>query len=375
MRRLFLLGVLAAALLALLPPPPPIGAQMATTERLQAPGFWPTKGSPARSEFLGSAACAVCHAARVTSQATTAMARTASAAAQSEVLRARPHLRLQMGPYAYEIKTDAGQSVYAVSDGTHTGRTPLGWAFGVGKVGQTFLFEREGRMHETHASYFEGPQALGLTPGRAGRFAPRTVAEAEARPLGEGEARRCFGCHTTASTTDGRFSPRDLVPGVTCEACHGPGRKHVEALEQGRVAEGRAQILHPGKFDPVDAVDFCGACHATWWDVKLAGEPGVAALRSQPHRLQSSACWKKKPDARLTCTACHDPHAPLVREPASYDARCLACHVSAGAPATPEKPGRHCPKATAQCTTCHMPKYEVQEMHAAFTDHRIRQPR
>ena len=146
----------------------------------------------------------------------------------------------------------------------------------------------------------------------------------------------------------------------------------MEALELGKLDEARAQVLRPGRLDAVDSVDFCGACHATWWDVKLAGEPGVAALRSQPHRLQSSACWKKKPDARLTCTACHDPHAPLVREAASYDARCLACHVRAGAQPTTDQPGHACPKASAGCTTCHMPKYEVKEMHAAFTDHRIR---
>jgi hypothetical protein len=361
-----------ATALALVPPPPPIGAQMATAERLQAPGWWPTKGTAARRDFLGSAACAVCHAAKVTSQATTSMARTAAAAAQSDVLKARPHLRIRLGNYDYDVQTDAHQSLYTVSDAARTLRAPLGWAFGVGKVGQTFLFFREGRMHEAHASYFEAPKGLGLTPGRVGRFTPRTVEEAAARPLDDAEARRCFGCHTTASTTEGRFTPQDLTPGVTCEACHGPRRAHVEALQQGRPNEARTKVLRPSPRDPVDSVDFCGACHATWWDVKLAGEPGVAALRSQPHRLQSSACWQKKPDARLTCTACHDPHAPLVREARSYDARCLSCHVSAGAPVTAEKPGRQCPKASAECTTCHMPKYEVKEMHAAFTDHRIR---
>jgi hypothetical protein len=364
--------VVFAVGVALVPPPPPIGAQMATAERLQAPGFWPTKGTAARRDFLGSPACAACHAAKVTSQATTSMARTGAAAAQSEVLKAYPHLRIRLGDYHYDVRTDAHQSLYTVSDAARSQRAPLGWAFGVGKVGQTFLFERAGRMHEAHASYFDGPKGLGLTPGRVGRFAPRTLEEAAARPLDDEEARRCFGCHTTASSTEGRFTPKDLMPGVTCEACHGPGRAHVEALESGRVKEALTTVFRPSQLESVDSVDFCGACHATWWDVKLAGEPGVAALRSQPHRLQSSACWKSSPDKRLTCTACHDPHTPLVREAKPYDERCLACHVSAGAPITADKPGRSCPKATAECTTCHMPKYEVKEMHAAFTDHRIR---
>lgn len=239
-------------------------------------------------------------------------------------------------------------------------------------MGQTFLFEKDGRMHEAHASFFDAPQGLDLTTGRAARFAPRTLEEASARPLDAAEAQRCFGCHTTASSTEGRFTPADLTPGVTCEACHGPARAHVEALKKGQLKEAKAAILRPSQLAPAHAIDLCGACHATWWNVKLAGEPGLAALRSQPHRLQSSECWKKKPDARLTCTACHNPHEPLVREAKSYDARCLACHVSGGAKATAEKPGHACPKATEQCTTCHMPKYEVKEMHSAITDHLIR---
>jgi hypothetical protein len=75
--------------------------------------------------------------------------------------------------------------------------------------------------------------------------------------------------------------------------------------------------------------------------------------------------------------ACHDPHVPLVREAASYDARCLSCHVpaaSGAAPAKPtnDRPGRACPVARESCVTCHMPKYEAPGMHHEFTDHRIR---
>ena len=97
-----------------------------------------------------------------------------------------------------------------------------------------------------------------------------------------------------------------------------------------RSASGRrwTRSSNPARLDPAGSVDFCGACHATFWDVKLAGEQGVAALRSQPNRLQSSKCWGDG-DARITCVACHDPHEPLVREAASYDSRCLSCHVRA----------------------------------------------
>src|SRR5262249_9394020 len=134
---------------------------------------------------------------------------------------------------------------------------------------------------------------------------------------------------------------------------------------------GRAQILNPARLEPADSVDFCGACHATFWDVTLADQKGIPALRSQPFRLASSRCWDAR-DPRTTCVECHNPHRPLVRDPLAYDARCLACHVAAGAQPTADRRGRACTVATTGCTTCHMPKYEVPELHHAFTDHLIR---
>ncbi len=70
--------------------------------------------------------------------------------------------------------------------------------------------------------------------------------------------------------------------------------------------------------------------------------------------------------------ACHDPHQPLVHEPSAYDSKCLACHG-----VRTESTGTHvaktvCKVANSNCVTCHMPKYELLELHAVFTDHDIR---
>jgi hypothetical protein len=142
-------------------------------------------------------------------------------------------------------------------------------------------------------------------------------------------------------------------------------------MRQRRSAEGTRAILNPAKMDPADSVDFCGACHATFWDVKLADEKGIAALRSQPYRLLSSRCWNGG-DARITCVACHNPHQPLVQDAAAYDARCSTCHVKAGDAPTRERPAPACKVGKTGCATCHMPKYEVPDMHHSFTDHFIR---
>jgi RNA polymerase sigma factor (sigma-70 family) len=164
----------------------------------------------------------------------------------------------------------------------------------------------------------------------------------------------------------------DIRPGAARALAH-----RAKAALQKKLGPALEAILNPAKLDPAASVDFCGACHATFWDVKLANEQGIAALRSQPNRLQSSRCWGAG-DARLTCVACHDPHVPLVREAASYDTRCLSCHVQAAASSTtparttPDHPGRACPVARESCVTCHMPKYDAPGMHHEFTDHWIR---
>jgi hypothetical protein len=360
------IGILAAALLTSIT----AGGQMATSDRLDGPGWWPTKGMPLRGDDIGAAACGACHAAQFATQPATSMARTAARAESSDVLRARTRLAFTLEPYIYEIVTTGQQSFYSVRDAARHSSVPLAWAFGAGKVGQSFLFQAGGAFREARVSYYDSIHALDFTPARA-IVSPRTVDEAMGRPVADAELRRCFGCHTTASVVAGQFDPSHAVPGITCEGCHGPGRRHVDAMKQRRPEEGTRHILNPASLEPADSVDFCGACHSTFWDVKLAGEKGSAAMRSQPFRLLSSRCWNAG-DARITCVACHNPHAPLVRDPLAYDVRCPACHVARGASVTREHPGRACPVAEARCVTCHMPKYELPEMHHEFTDHLIR---
>jgi hypothetical protein len=344
--------------------------QMATADRIKDPGWWPTKGTAPRSDYVGAAACRECHPAQWASQPATSMARTAMRADQSDVLRASPRLTFDNAGYAYAIVSDTTRSLYTVAKNEQSSSAPLTWAFGDGKVGQSYLFERDGAFYEARVSYYQSVHGLGFTPSRA-LAAPRGIDEAMARRLDEAEVRRCFACHTTAPTAGGRFDASSALPGITCEACHGPGRRHAEVMKQPRSVSGDAPLLNPANLRAEESVDFCGACHATFWDVIQAGETGIAAMRSQPYRLRASRCWTQG-DARLTCTACHDAHRPLERGARAYDDRCLSCHVSAGAEPSREHPGRACPVGAASCAGCHMPKFDVPEMKHQFTDHRIR---
>jgi len=378
---------------------------LSTASRLHSPGWWPTKGDAARDSFVGTATCAKCHAAKVASQQKHAMARAAVPAADAGILRQHDHLSFRLGPYREQIVTKAGMSLLTVTanDSKPPLSTNLLWAFGAGHLGQTYVYEKNGGYYESHLSFFSSTQDLNITPGQS-LATPRTREEAAGRRMPPAETRACFACHTTASVTNNQLDLNNAVPGVTCEACHGPGASHVIAMNSGQPEPGAQLIMNPSRLDPVASVDFCGACHRTWQDVVTNIGLGALNLRFAPYRLENSKCWSK-PDARLTCVACHDPHQPLEHDPAAYDSKCLQCHLNQPGTKTAadlkdlnhpdsdhpdsdhrdtvhpdlvhpdlDHPGVACPVSTKTCTTCHMPKIESSLQHSTFTDHWISKP-
>ncbi|HEV3039067.1 MAG TPA: multiheme c-type cytochrome [Candidatus Angelobacter sp.] len=343
---------------------------LATEDRVKSAGWWPTQGRPSADEYAGSQVCGSCHGSKLETQQSTPMARAAAKAGNAEVLKNHQHLFRSPG-YSYEIASAGNGSIYAVSDGTSSIVQSLSWAFGLGVVGQTYIFEKEGIFYESRVSYYPAVEGLDLTLGHHPPL-PNQLGNAPGRAISSTETRLCFGCHTTASTTNNQFDLTHVVPGVGCEACHGPGAKHVAAMREGHIAQGVKLTLNPARLTPVDSVDFCGACHRTTWDVRLGDMAGIATVRFQPYRLEKSRCWGKG-DARLTCISCHDPHLPLTQDEAAYDQRCLSCHLAKpGLKITREHPGAACPVSTSKCVSCHMPKYELPGFHGKFTDHWIR---
>ncbi len=369
------------------------GNSKSTFERTAARGWWPTKGDHTRDEYVGSVVCAECHDSNVSDMQGSAMAHAASRASEAESLRKAP-LDFQIGAYRYRISDRDGKKVLRISKGAAAESANLLWAFGMGRIAQTYIYEEKGNFYEGHVSFYTGPQALDVTPGHP-RTEPPNLEEGLGRLVPVGETRRCFGCHTTASTTKSGFNTRTLFPGVTCEACHGPGAKHVAAMKTGDVDLGLSAIFNPARLNPVDSVDFCGACHRTVQDV-LADSPvkiGSLNVRFQPYRLENSRCWKEgKGEGRITCLSCHDPHHALQQDPASYDAKCRQCHDAAGGASAKDAEkgvsegadssvhhnvhGREqrsaCPVGVKLCVTCHMPRFKNAAMHATFTDHWIR---
>ena len=320
--------------------------QLSTDDHLAEPGFWPTQSQPSRDGFTGPGACASCHASKAATQKETPMARNLMPATAAEILRSQPALTFSAGDFKFRIDTAANQALYTVGKGSQRLSFPLAWAFGTGRVAQSYLFKKEdGDFYEARTSYFTSLKTLDFTPWRA-LPSPSGIEEAMFRRVGRDEIQRCFACHATASSIGGHFDESHLIAGVTCEACHGPGASHVKSMAAAnpdRPKTSRQEIFNPESLLPADAVDFCGACHGTFWDTKLSGTKGVSTTRSAPYRLVTSKCWGNG-DPRLACTACHDPHKQLETDAAAYDPICRSCHVnSPGQKTTTGHPGFACP--------------------------------
>jgi Cytochrome c554 and c-prime len=349
-----------------------------TEDHAAAKGWWPTKTSSPGQAYAGESTCGKCHSQECSSQANTSMAKAAFRLSDSPQSAEPASGRFESGPYSYGfVRASNGWSLEVESRGQSISSRVL-WTFGAGVHGTSYILEGQGELYESQVSSFSSTHALDLTPGHT-KALEGSLQKALGNHLSTREATQCFACHTTAWSTRGGLDLEKAVPGVHCEACHGPGIDHIHAAESHPTDRTMMSIFNPAHLTPLGSVDFCGSCHRTTMDVVLNPSlNGLSSIRFQPYRLQKSRCWEKTEDARLTCTACHNPHEPLVRSASSYDQKCLSCHssrqdakqASAGHP--PVGSPSVCPKATTKCVSCHMPKYNLPEMHSQFTDHFIR---
>ena len=257
-------------------------------------------------------------------------------------------------------------------------------------------------------------------------------------PFGEDWSNRCDQCHSVSP----RFSASALDPGgkgavaelgIACEACHGPGRAHVERHQsplsryQGHFAdeedEGR-DIVNPRDLSPERALAVCGQCHGEliyhgdWADPETPKyRPGdrldlyanvlyyeadpakrpqwlADALRSEPDLLQS-AFWRDgtmriagrdlngivastcAQDGELTCLSCHAMHdhqAPedLLGREMDSDKACTQCHPAVAQDLAAHT--HHDPKGSgSRCYNCHMP-HTTFGLLKAIRAHRIDSP-
>ena len=329
---------------------------------------WNPRRFPAETVFIGDQACGECHKKHFASYGPTGMSLAMEQVAGSKVLSDNPQLTMRVGPYTYEIKRNGKQSFYSVTDGKDTISLPIIYAFGQGKMGQTYVLQHEGKFYESLVSFYNESKALDFTIG-APRLTPNSLVDAVGRLLSNNEVGNCFSCHAAGAVSSGQLRLDKFTHGVRCETCHGPGGRHVASVKEGE--PGAKSIYNPGLLGGDElSQQFCASCHRGSDEFSLLRSMEINNVRFQPYRIFHSKCYSD--DRNISCIACHNPHEPLREDPAYYDKRCLECHSLRNKSANTGGDEKSCPVADKNCTSCHMPKVEVKAAHFKFTDHYIR---
>jgi hypothetical protein len=238
----------------------------------------------------------------------------------------------------------------------------------------------------------------------------------------------CVFCHNVGAEPrmrGERFDTRVAELGVACEACHGPGRAHVEA----NTSPVRRYVLHeteradptivaPSRLSDARSTDVCARCHGQRItrdvgryldrgdpfvpgddlaesshplaiDTPLHGDPtafaprfwqdGTARLTAYEHQgIVQSRCAAS---GALACTDCHAMHAGdpegQLRPDRLGDRMCAGeCHTDLARESAARAHSGHAVSGhdAVACVECHMPRivYGIRTIHRS---HRIEVPR
>ena len=328
-----------------------------------------------REDFLGDDACAECHPSIAVYHERNGHSRTFRPAADralAQRLDGREVADAERPGVTWSFLLEDDRFAVERRQGDRVDLLPIDFAFGSGYHATTFLSVLDDdpknftlREHRL-TSYADG--SVRITPGQ-GRNDPSPGTDALGRILTGADAFDCMKCHVTlTSMTDpSTVDVHSMIPTVSCERCHGPGRSHAEAARRGDDPDALAMPFGPGSYSANDQMILCGGCH------RHPSQAPVAAIRPdnfelarfQPVGLMQSACYTESNGA-LSCTTCHDAHDRPSRDVSSYNATCLSCHEPSHPSQTP------CPVSPSQdCTSCHMPRVDAGQ-GIRFADHWIR---
>jgi predicted CXXCH cytochrome family protein len=354
--------------------------------RLRISADVPPNGRFPRDPYIGSAACAGCHPGEYALYTGSGHARTFRAAADRLLTDQLSGVSVQdpeLPAVRWSFQKQRGEFTITRDADAKLQRFVVDYALGSGHHATTFVTVQRldpPRILEHRLTHFTGDGSLGITPGQK-----RDGAKSGTTPVGcellADESLKCFGCHATqlSGRDQSELDPTTMIPGVTCERCHGPARAHVEAASRGALPENLKLAGDSSRWEARRQLEFCGRCHRHPDRVppeQLNPEDPHLA-RFQPIGLSQSRCYRGS-NGRMTCLSCHDPHARSSPDRAGNERVCLGCHRSAPtgaggeAPQSPALAASTCPVSPSSgCLPCHMPRVDSGQ-NILFTDHWIR---
>jgi tetratricopeptide (TPR) repeat protein len=295
------------------------------------------------------------------------------------------------------------------------------YTFGVYPLQQYLVEMPDGRVQPLSISWDARPEAEGgqrwfhLYPGQGIEHS----SELHWTGLQQNWNFMCADCHSTNvekgyDEASNRFHTTFSEIDVSCEACHGPGSRHVKwagyprwigsllwrdrgltaRLDERREvrwtidpATGNARRSRPRTTET--EVQVCAPCHSRRAQI---AEGYVAGTPLMDHYLPSlvmpglyyadgqqrdevytygSFVQSRMFHAGVTCSDCHDPHTQKLRAPGNQ--LCGRCH-SAAKYDRPEHHHHPAGSTGAQCVSCHMPDTTYMQIDPR-RDHSLRVPR
>lgn len=371
--------------------------------------------------FIGSRACASCHAGQYVGWKQSQHAVAMQPATPATVLARFDSVpvTLEGVPHTFYRR---GAQFFVTTQGSDGGTREFGiaYTFGVSPLQQYLVEFPGGRMQALAVAWDTRPASAGgqrwfsLNPGR--RFSHEDDEHWTGRLYNWNF--RCADCHSTAvrkaydPATD-RFSTTRSEISVGCEACHGPGAAHVDwagtprllrrALWRDNGLTARLDERHEARWTLSPGartarrsapratdreIEVCAQCHARRIHIAdgyVAGAPltdhyipslierelyHADGQQREEVYTHGSFLQSRMYRAGVTCADCHDPHTQRLRAPGNLV--CGQCHSLATYDTSAHT--FHPAKGAAACVGCHMPTTTYMEVDPRH-DHSLRVPR
>jgi hypothetical protein len=355
--------------------------------------------------YIGSRACAQCHAEIFNRYSQTSMGRSMSVVTP-DLLRTIPSetsIYNEKFDRHLDVFTQDGK-LYETESQTKPGQEPvfrdthqLNWILGSGMNGFGGIVERDDFLFQAPLSFYSKTNKWALSPGY--EFGDYGFS----RPILAG----CIFCHSgrprPIAASNGQFEqPAFAELAIGCENCHGLGGPHRTAVIAGaHKSKGKnndLRIVNPTRLTPALVNNICMSCHQTG-DVRVLRpgktyqdfRPGtplddtlsiliIPPTRESPpqadhlehyYSMTLSKCYRLS-QAKMSCISCHDPHVEPSRDaaPQFFAEKCMKCHTDKSCGLALET--RQHSNPPDNCIGCHMPKRNVQVIqHSSITNHRI----
>jgi len=248
---------------------------------------------------------------------------------------------------------------------------------GSGKKGQTFLFKSDNKFYQLPLSWSVEAQNWINSPGYP----------ADKVMFNRMVYVKCFECHATYAdeqlnyTGEPEFDSSKIVLSISCETCHGPGKKHVQYHNENPGDKKGKYIINTKVLSRQQQLDACASCHSGLREnIKPAFSflPGSklddffkpsyhkdSAAKPDVHGnqyalLAASKCFKQS--MVLNCSSCHNVHQKESNNKEVFAQRCMNCHNDGGNNFCTEK---NVEKQVLinKCIDCHMPMQESGQIN------------